>query len=136
MTVVDEANLISLAHRGDGAAWETLVRAYQEPVFRLAYLLLQDGPEAEDTAQEAFWRAYRALDRFDPARPFRPWLLSIAANLARNRRRSLGRYLAALGRLGRNPTPAAGGVRRLRPARLSLSLVPGRLDQEVEDFLS
>src|SRR5512138_2114096 len=69
---------------------------HQEAVFRLAYLLLGDPDEAEDAAQESFLRAWKYLKRFDVTRPLRPWLLSIAANLARNRRRSAGRYLAAL----------------------------------------
>jgi len=94
----DETQLVLLARRGDSAAWETLMRAHQESVFRLAYLILGDADEADDAAQEAFIRAYRALERYDLTRPLRPWLLSISANLARNRRRSLGRYFAALRR--------------------------------------
>ena len=72
--------------------------AHQEPVFRLAYLFLGDPDDAEDITQETFLRAYRSLKRFDATRPLRPWLLSIAANLARNRHRSAARYLAALTR--------------------------------------
>jgi len=72
--------------------------AHQEPVFRLAYLFLGDPDEADDVAQETFLRAWNQLKRFDSSRPLRPWLLSIAANLARNRHRSAGRYLAALTR--------------------------------------
>jgi RNA polymerase sigma-70 factor (ECF subfamily) len=98
---LDEANLVSLAHRGDDAAWETLVHAYQEPVFRLAYLFVGDVDDAQDVAQETFIRAFQNLHRFDPARSLQPWLLSIAANLARNRLRSFSRYLAALQRLVR-----------------------------------
>jgi RNA polymerase sigma-70 factor (ECF subfamily) len=94
-----ETALIRRALDGSGAAWEDLMRLHQEPVFRFAYLLLGDPDEAEDAAQEAFIRAYQALDRFELGRPLRPWLLSIVANLARNRRRSLGRYLAAINRL-------------------------------------
>jgi RNA polymerase sigma factor (sigma-70 family) len=93
-----EDELIYRARQGDPAAWETLVRAHQEHIFRLAYLRLQDAAEAEDMAQEAFLRAYLALDRFETGRPFRPWLTRIAVNLARNRRRSLGRYLNHLRR--------------------------------------
>jgi RNA polymerase sigma-70 factor (ECF subfamily) len=96
---VSEASLIASARQGDGAAWEALVRQYQEAVFRLAYLLLGDADEAEDVTQEAFIRAFRALDRFDTSRPLRPWLLQITANLARNKRRAMGRYLGALTRL-------------------------------------
>jgi RNA polymerase sigma-70 factor (ECF subfamily) len=139
---VSQAELIAHARRGDGAAWETLMREHQQAVFRLAYLLLGDADEAEDVAQETFIRAYRALERFDASRPLRPWLLRIASNLARNQRRSLGRYFGALQRLvqldpefranargapradpaGRpGPTPEDAhslwqAVRRLRPA--------------------
>ena len=95
----DEAELIRAALRRDEAAWEALVRIHQEPVFRYAYLIQGDSDEAEDTAQETFIHAYRALERFDISRPLRPWLLSITANLARNRFRSLGRYVSALRRM-------------------------------------
>ncbi len=80
------------------------MRAHQEPVFRLAYLLLGDPDEAEDIAQETFLRAYKALKGFDPERPLRPWLLRIASNLAHNRYRSIGRYIGALTHFARqNP---------------------------------
>lgn len=84
---------------GDAAAWEPLMLAHQEPVFRLAYLFLGDADDAEDVAQETFLRAWSQLRRFDSTRPLRPWLLSITANLARNRHRSAGRYLSALTRV-------------------------------------
>jgi RNA polymerase sigma-70 factor (ECF subfamily) len=93
-----ESELISQARQGDEAAWELLMRAHQEAAYRLAYLFLGDPDEAEDIVQDAFLRASHALPRFDLERPFRPWLLSITANLARNRRRSAGRYLAVLRR--------------------------------------
>lgn len=100
-----ETQWIEDARQGDEAAWEALVRTYQEPVFRLAYLFLGDPDEAEDAAQETFLRAFRALARFDASRPLRPWLLQIVANLARNRRRSVGRYWAALQRQFVKETP-------------------------------
>ena len=96
-----EAQQIRLARQGDQTAWEALMSAHQEPVFRLAYLLLGDPDEAEDIAQETFLRAYKALDGFDTERPLRPWLLRIASNLAHNRHRSIGRYLGALTRFAR-----------------------------------
>lgn len=98
-----EAVLIERARVGEADAWEALVREHQQPIFRLAYLMLGDAAEAEDVAQETFIRAYRALDRFDQARPLRPWLLRITANLAHNRRRSLRRALAMLQRLAAPP---------------------------------
>ena len=89
-----EAQLIEQARHGDAMAWEMLVRQYQEAAFRLAYLLLQNAADAEEVAQDAFVRAYLALDRFDGKRPFKPWLLQITRNLAKNRQRSLSRYWA------------------------------------------
>jgi RNA polymerase sigma-70 factor, ECF subfamily len=103
---LNEADLIEQARQGDDAAWEMLVQQHREAVFRLAYLLLGDAHEAEDAAQETFIRTYRALNRFDTARPLRPWLLHITANLVRNRRRAVGRYWAALRRMVQaNPEP-------------------------------
>src|SRR5215216_1913253 len=78
------------------------MQMHQESVFRLAYLLLGDPDDAEDIAQETFLRAWKYLKRFDARRPLKPWLLSITANLASNRRRSAGRYFAALMRAFRD----------------------------------
>jgi RNA polymerase sigma factor (sigma-70 family) len=97
---VSETEQIAQAKRGDDAAWVALVRQHQEAVFRLAYLLLGDADDAKDMAQEVFVRAWRGLDRFDTARPLRPWLLEITRNQCSNWRRSVRRYLAALGRWG------------------------------------
>lgn len=110
VSAVDEIALVARARQADELAWERLVRQHQQAVFRLAYLILGDmatRSEAEDVAQEAFIRAYLKLDQFDAERPLQPWLLGIAANLARNRRRSVGRYWAALRRwLQAHPDPA------------------------------
>ena len=62
------------------------MRRYQEVAFRTAYLVTREAGEAEDAAQEAFVKAYYALARFRTDAPFRPWLLRIVANEARNRR--------------------------------------------------
>ena len=107
---MDESSLVRHAANGDATAWEPLVLAHQEAVFRLSYLLLGDPDEAEDVAQETFLRAWNHLKRFDPTRPLRPWLLSIASNLASNRRRSAGRYLAALTRAFRSEPVASSNI--------------------------
>jgi RNA polymerase sigma-70 factor (ECF subfamily) len=111
-----ESEYVAAARQGDQTAWEALVSQHQEPVFRLAYLLMGDADEAADVAQETFIRAYRAIGRFDASRSLRPWLLSIATNVARNRRRSLGRYVAALRRLllAEPPQPKAIAERSLQ----------------------
>jgi RNA polymerase sigma factor (sigma-70 family) len=88
---LEEAKLAERAREGDTAAYERLVRMHQAVAFRAAYLVTGDAPEAEDATQEAFIKAYRALDRFRPDAAFRPWLLTIVTNEARNRRRAAGR---------------------------------------------
>jgi RNA polymerase sigma-70 factor (ECF subfamily) len=95
---IDETDLIAQARQGREVAWGDLMVRHQEPAFRLAYLMLGDAAEAEDVAQEAFIKAYLKLETFDSQRPFRPWILSITANLARNRKRGIGRYWHALRR--------------------------------------
>ena len=73
------------------AAYEQLVEQLQEVAFRAAYLITRDAGEAEDAAQEAFVKAFRALGRFRPGAPVRPWLLRIVTNEARNRRKAAAR---------------------------------------------
>ena len=87
MTLTDEQQLLQQARQGDvtsAAAYGELVRRYQTAVFNVAYRLLGRRVEAEDAAQEAFLRAYRALGRFDVARPFAPWIKRITTNLCLN----------------------------------------------------
>ncbi len=102
-----DSELVALAKRGETTAYEELVRRYQVLAFRTAYLITGDASEAEDAAQTAFVKAWSALDRFEiaprsfrrlsndeelPEPSFRPWLLTIVANEARNRRRSAMRH--------------------------------------------
>ena len=88
---LEESELVERARRGDERAYQEIVHAYQGIAFRTAYLVARNAADAEDAAQEAFVKAYRALGRFRRGAPFRPWLLQIVANEARNRRRSAGR---------------------------------------------
>jgi RNA polymerase sigma factor (sigma-70 family) len=85
-----DAELIDRARRGDVMAYEELVRRHQAVAIRTAHVVAPDG-DAEDAVQDAFVKAYAALHRFRAGAPFRPWLLRIVANEARNRRRSAGR---------------------------------------------
>jgi RNA polymerase sigma factor (sigma-70 family) len=114
----DELELVARARRGDEAAFGALVEAFADVAFRTAYLITGDAAEAEDAAQEAFVKAYRALDRFREGSPFRPWLLRIVGNTARNRRRSAGRRFglqlraqAADPSPSTAPSPEAGLIR-------------------------
>lgn len=85
----EDDELVARARTGDLVAFEELVSRYQERAVRLAWTLA--GGDAEDAVQEAFVKAYRSLDRFRAGAAFRPWLFTIVANEARNRRRSAGR---------------------------------------------
>jgi RNA polymerase sigma factor (sigma-70 family) len=87
----DESTLVARARRGEAAAYEELVRMHQAIAFRVALVNAGDRADAEDAVQDGFVKAYRALGRFRDGAPFRPWLLKIVANEARNRRRSAGR---------------------------------------------
>ncbi len=69
---------------GELDQYREIVRTFEADVFRLAAPILGSRSAAEDVTQEAFVTAYRRLDSFDLAEPFRPWLLGIAANLVRN----------------------------------------------------
>jgi RNA polymerase sigma-70 factor (ECF subfamily) len=100
-----EETLVEQARRGDSAAFEALVVAYQSLAFRTAFVIAGDAADAEEAAQDAFVKAHRALGRFRSGEPFRPWLLTIVANEARNRRRSRGRRAALMLRT-MDPGPA------------------------------
>ncbi len=67
------------------------MHAHQTLAFRTAYLITGNAADAEEAAQDGFIKAYRALARFRSGEPWRPWLLRIVANEAKNRRRSAGR---------------------------------------------
>lgn len=109
MRLLADAELVARARRGEVAAYEELVRRYQELAFRAAYLITGAAADAEDAAQEAFVKAYYALGRFREGAPFRPWLLGIVANEARNRRRAAGRRATLTLRAGaaEGETPVA-----------------------------
>ena len=89
--VSEQAKLVGRAKKGDVGAYEKLVRGHQTVAFRTAYLISYDASEAEDATQEAFVKAYRSLKKFRDGAAFRPWLLTIVANEAKNRRKAAGR---------------------------------------------
>jgi RNA polymerase sigma-70 factor (ECF subfamily) len=67
---------------GERDAFGELVARHGGAVHRVAWRVLRSADDAEDAAQEAFVRAWRALPAFDQSREFRPWMLRIAANAA------------------------------------------------------
>ena len=74
--------LIDLARKGSPEAAGALFDRYWDHAWRAAYAVTADRSLADDAAQDAVERAFGALDRFDDARPFGPWLKRIAANRA------------------------------------------------------
>jgi RNA polymerase sigma factor (sigma-70 family) len=92
-TATDGA-LVDLARTGDVAAYETLVRRYQDLAQRTAHAILGSGTDMDDAVQEAFVKAYYALGRFRAGSPFRPWLLRIVANEAIDRARRATRTVS------------------------------------------
>ena len=77
-----EAALVRAAQRGSVEAVDELVRRHWPSAHRAAFLVVHDAAAAEDIAQEAFFAALRALDRFDRRRPLGPWLHRIVVNRA------------------------------------------------------
>jgi RNA polymerase sigma-70 factor, ECF subfamily len=86
-----EGELVARAKRGELDAYEEIVRRHQSIAFRTAWVITGSAADAEEAAQDAFVKAYRALGGFRDGAPFRPWLLTIVANEARNRVRAAGR---------------------------------------------
>ena len=88
---LSESELLARAKRGDVGAYEQIVELHQTVAFRTALLLVHSAADAEEVAQDAFIKAYEALARFRSGAPFRPWLLRIVGNEARNRLASASR---------------------------------------------
>lgn len=84
---MQDAELAALAQAGDREAFGKLVERYAGQARRVARAVLHDPDDADDAAQEGFLAALRHLGRYDPSRPFGPWLLRIVANAAADRRR-------------------------------------------------
>jgi RNA polymerase sigma-70 factor, ECF subfamily len=130
---LEDAQLVDLARDGDVHAYEELVARYREIAYRVAWLVTRERGEAEDAAQEAFVKAYYALPRFRPGAPFRPWILRIVTNEARNRLRSTRRRddlvlrAAAAGPEDAAPSPEAAALAREEAETLVRAL--GRLPE-------
>jgi RNA polymerase sigma-70 factor (ECF subfamily) len=83
----EETELAARAHAGDLEAFGQLVERYSGQARRVARGVLGDPHDGDDAAQDAFLSALRNLGRYDPTRPFGPWLMRIVSNAAVDRRR-------------------------------------------------
>jgi RNA polymerase sigma-70 factor, ECF subfamily len=81
----DDVGLMQRCLAGDDAALRAFVDRYQGLVFALCFRMLSHRQDAEDITQETLLRALRHLGQWEPTRPFKPWLLAIAANRCRTR---------------------------------------------------
>ena len=91
---LSDGDLVTLAVAGTDAAYAEIVRRHRSHVYRLVLGNVADADEALDLVQETFLSAHRALRRYDPARPMRGWLATIALNKCRDwaRRRTVRRF--------------------------------------------
>jgi RNA polymerase sigma-70 factor (ECF subfamily) len=136
----DEPTLVARARRGEAAAHEEHVRLHQGIAFRVALVHAGDRADAEEAVQDGYVKAYRALGGFRDGASFRPWLLQLVANEARNRRRSAGRraglavQVAGAATSGdAAPSPEAAALGEERRAQLLGAI--GRLDERDRDVL-
>ena len=115
----DEA-LARQVQGGDERALERLVRRYLRPIRVIVTSYLAEPADGEDAAQETFLRAIRAIESYDPERPFAPWLYQIARNVARNHVSARARWQAETPSTtlpSRLPGPDVVGARRDPDAR-------------------
>lgn len=102
-----EPALVRAAAAGDLAAFEQLVRTYQQHVWRFLRRLLGDGAAAEDVAQETFLRVFRHLPTYSFESKFSTWVFQIARNAGIDEVRSRERR-ARLAERAPAPAPVAG----------------------------
>lgn len=84
ITSPEETTFVQMAQRGDRAAFGELVKMYQKQAYGIAYGFVRNREDALEIAQDSFVKAYRAMARFDTARPFYPWLYRIVKNTCLN----------------------------------------------------
>jgi len=96
MTFSDEIDLIERFKKGDSSVFETIVRKYQDRIYNLCRYMLQDSREAQDAAQDAFIKAYKGLEDFQPESTLYTWLYRITVNTCldyrKKSRREAARY--------------------------------------------
>jgi len=88
-----EAWLIAEIRAGNSKLFHQLIEPYERPLFALAYAILKNAADSEEAVQEALMKAYQNLDQLQREEHFKSWLLRIALNEARMRRRKERRYL-------------------------------------------
>jgi RNA polymerase sigma-70 factor (ECF subfamily) len=85
----EDATLAQRAKEGDGQAFADLYDRNFEAVYRYVYYRVRDEEEAEDVTSDVFFRALRAMPRYEPRQPFLAWLYRIARNAVIDRARAV-----------------------------------------------
>lgn len=139
-----DVTLVERARRGDAAAFESIMRRYNQRLYRLARSILRDPFEAEDVVQEAYVRAYLKLADFRGPSGFSAWLSRIAMNEALGRLRQRGRVISLeehMDQAGRGddelrmqPRSAHPGPERLAASLELRHLIEQAVDRLPEEF--
>jgi RNA polymerase sigma-70 factor (ECF subfamily) len=128
----DEALAVA-AREGSEEAFRELVERFEGPVFSLLVRIVRRAELAEELAQEAFVKAWRALDRFDPERKFSSWLFKIAHNTALDALRRRGEEALSLdgpGPDGEGPMQLPADPRSENPLARAVARDAGRALEE------
>ena len=107
MSLVNTLQLLTLCQQGDALAIERLVNEYQPSIYRLAYSILEDSPEAEEAAQDVFVAALKSLGSYRGEASLTTWLYAITVHVccdrlhARRTRVRLAQALQTLAHVGK-----------------------------------
>ena len=117
-----DAQVVELCRAGDTDAFAELIRRNQDAVFNLAWRMTGNWHEAADITQETFIRAYQKLHSYKAEYAFKNWVMSIGANLTKNRFRHYSRKLRLEGDLAQLTEPEAPPAATERDEELDLAL--------------
>jgi RNA polymerase sigma-70 factor (ECF subfamily) len=126
-STLDDRELAALASEGRESAYRELLRRYERPVFSLVFRMVRHRTIAEDLAQEAFIRAFGAIDSYNPSYKFSSWLFKIANNHTIDwlRKRKLDTVSI-------DGSPNATGAEDIERTRMTLESTEERPDHYVE----
>ena len=124
-----DRSLIDRARNGDPDAFETIVRARMDAVYRLTSAILGDEADARDAAQETFVAAWRQLPRLREPEKFEAWLQRVAVNASRMTLRTRGRR-----RIREIPSSRVAALSNRTTTAGESSSDAGRLDEALRDL--
>lgn len=136
-----ERELVRKCRAGQTRFYEPVVKAYEGPALRLAAGMMGDREAARDAVQDAFVRAWRSLDDYDPDRPFGPWFFRIVRNRCRDLMRSRTSRRDREERAARGAVPTGRGgpdarrTQERREHREAVWRALNRLDAEYREVL-